>query len=435
MAQLATEYPKLQFSDERLKNGLRLVMSEDHLVPVVGVNLWYRVGSKNEVAGKTGLAHLFEHMMFEGSVNVAKGEHFKIINSAGGANNASTATFRTNYFEWAPSHHLETMLWLEADRMGGLLKALNQETLDNQRDVVKNERRQTLEDPPYGTWIERIPNTVFPEGHPYHHTVIGSMDDLSAASLKDVKDFFKVHYVPNNAVLTIVGDFDPKKARQWVQKYFGKIPQNTKLPALPDVEVPFRIEGEARESVRDRVPYPGVFIGFRSPGVETREFDVLTMAGAVLGVGYGSRMYQRLVREQITLQATFLTIPQPGVSISVAIGIAGAGIFEDVVEQNLVEVIDSLKTEPITQEELARARAQVERLILDNLTTVAARADWLSQHATIFDDPGKANERLDDLMSITADEIRDVATQVLTRENQAVIAFRRKPPERRLPTS
>lgn len=429
MVELTTNYPKFQFSDERLKNGLRLIMSESHLVPVAAVNLWYDVGSKNDADGKTGIAHLFEHMMFEGSANVAKGEHFKLVNSIGGTNNASTSTFRTNYFEWAPSHNLEMLMWLEADRMGGLLQGLNQKTLDNQRDVVKNERRQVVEDVPYAIWTEKAFALLFPEGHPYRHPIIGSMDDLSAVSLKDVKDFFGAHYAPNNAVLSIVGDIDPAQVRKWAEKYFGKIPSNPKIPALRDLEVPFSLGGEVRETIRDRVPYAGVFMAHRSPGIETRENDVLEMAGAVLAFGNGSRMHQRLVRERITLQASFQTFSQPGVSMSYAFGIANPSIFEDRVERGLVELIDSLKTEPVSADELARARAQVERSLIDGLTTVAARADWLSQHATIFDDPGKANEKLDDLMSVTADEIRKVANEILIKENRVVVTILPKPPK------
>lgn len=433
MAQLTADYPKLQFTDERLKNGLRLIMSVDPLIPLVAVNLWYDVGSKNEVAGNTGLAHLFEHMMFEGSQHVAKNEHFKLINSIGGVLNASTATFRTNYFEWGPAEHLEMMLWLEADRMGGLLDSLSQETLDNQRDVVKNERRQVIDNVPYGKWNEKVHNSLFPEGHPYHHHVIGSMDDLSAASLKDVKNFFSTYYVPNNAVLTIVGDFDPKQAKSWVEKYFGGIRPNPKVPAPPKVHAPLTLGGEVRESLRDRVPVPGVFIAFRSPEMGTREDDAMTMASAVLGLGRGSRMYQRLVREEIVLEATFFTLSQPGTSMSVALGIAFPGLFDDVVEEGLLKVIDSIKTEPISDQELSRARAQVERSIIDSLTGVASRADWLSQHAMVFDDPRKANDRLSDLMSITGEEIRKVASEVLIPENRSVMTFLRKPPKPRLP--
>ncbi|MEO7803389.1 MAG: pitrilysin family protein [Actinomycetota bacterium] len=429
MSAIATAYPKIEFTDEKLKNGLRLIMSVERLVPIVAVNLWYSVGSRNEAPGKTGLAHLFEHMMFEGSAHLKKGDHFKHVQSMGGQNNASTSAVRTNYFEWAPSHGLETMLWLEADRMGGLLEALNQETLDNQRDVVKNERRQTSENQPYGTWIEETTNNLFAEGHPYHHTVIGSMDDLDAASLKDVKAFFSSHYAPNNAVLSIVGDFDPKQAREWVVKYFGKIPANKKIPPTPDTEVPFDLGGEARKSIRDRVPAPGVFISYRSPADGTRENDVMTVAGAVLSVGFGSRMYQRLVREQYAIQAQFFTNAQPGVSWSAAFGVAAPGIFNEVLETEMLKVIDSLKTEPVTDEELARAKAQLESQIIARFSTVASRADSLSENASLFGDPGRVNDQLSELMSITPEEISKVASEVFTKENRAVITYLPKPAE------
>lgn len=429
MSAVATMYPKIEFTEERLSNGLRVVMSVERFVPVVAVDIWYNVGSRDEGAGRTGLAHLFEHMMFEGSANLAKGEHFKIVNSIGGLGNATTNTYRTNYFEFAPSHQLELLLWLEADRMGGLLEALNQETLDNQRDVVKNERRQNIENPPYGTVGERLPNLLFPEGHPYHHSVLGSMDDLTSASLKDVKDFFKAHYAPNNAVLTIAGDFDPKQAMPWVEKYFGKIPPNPKLPPHADVELPLSLGTEVRDAVRDRVPAPGVFIAYRSPGEGTREVDVLTVASAVLSLGRGARMYQRLVREQIALFASFGNNPQPGTSMTIAVGISSAGIFDEVLEAELLKVVDSLTTEEVTEDEMVRAKAQLERVIIDNLTSVAARADWLSYHAMLYGDPGRANERLPELMSVTPEEIRKVASEVLVKDNRTVLTFRPKPPK------
>lgn len=429
MAAMATAYPQIEFEQRKLKNGLQVILSVDHSMPLVAVNLWYDVGSRNEEKGKTGLAHLFEHMMFEGSANVAKGEHFKYVEASGGANNASTAEFRTNYFEWAPSEHLETLLWLEADRLGGLPNALNQKTLDNQRDVVKNERRQVMDNTPYGSWLERVSQTLFDEGHPYHHEVIGSMDDLDAASLKDVKDFFQTHYAPNNAVLTIVGDFDPVQALKWVEKYFGGIPLSNKIPTQPEVDVPLTLGGERRETRRERVSLPGVFLAYRSPGLETREHDVLVVAGAVMSLGRGSRMYQRLVKEQIALQAQFLTLPQPGVSKTVVLGISRPGVFDDILEAALLKVIDSLKSEDVTQEELARAKAQIERSFLDGITTAFQKADLLSGAAVLFKDPGKANQQLADLLSVTPAEIKKVAAEVLIPDNRSVITYLPKPPD------
>src|SRR3954452_8984789 len=207
----------------RLSNGLRVTLSPDHAAPIVAVNVWYHVGSANKREGRTGFAHLFEHMLFQGSADVAANEHFELVQRAGGTLNGSTWLDRTNYFETVPSNQLELALWLEANRMGYLLPAMTQEKLDTQRDVVKNERRWSVDNQPYGTWWERVPALAFPEGHPFHHSLIGSMDDLDDASLEDIEQFFRTYYTPDNAVLSITGDFDPAEARALVIKYFGSI--------------------------------------------------------------------------------------------------------------------------------------------------------------------------------------------------------------------
>src|SRR3989442_9350984 len=272
------KWPEVGFIDERLGIGLRVVMAPDPLAPVAAVNVWYNVGSRHERPGQAGLAHLVEHMMFQGSRNVGKAEHFRLISSAGGTLNGTTWVDRTNYYETVPSHHLELALWLEADRMGTLLDALGQETLDNQREVVKNEKRQSYDNRPYGSSSERLQAAVFPEGHPYHHSTIGSMADLDAASLEDVRAFFRTYYAPNNAVLSIVGDVDPDQARAWAEQYFGPIPPNPDLPPTPDGTVARRIGAEVREDVPDRVPMSRLYFGYRAPPLGTPEFDALSMA-------------------------------------------------------------------------------------------------------------------------------------------------------------
>lgn len=424
MSSVATVWPKIEFTDERLENGLRLIMSVDRLAPIVAVNLWYNVGSGNEVPGKTGFAHLFEHMMFEGSAHVAKGEHFKLINKAGGVVNGSTNTNRTNYFEWAPAHQLEMMVWLEADRMGGLLAAVNRENLDNQRDVVKNERRWAVDNRPYGDFLERLQGALFPEGHPYHHDTYGSMEDLSAASVEDVHNFFRVYYAPNNAVLSIVGDFDPEEARQWVRKYFGRISANPQIPPLPKSEPPIPRGGEFRQTVPDRVPLSRIIVGYRSSAEGTPENDAIVMGGAILSLGKGSRLYRRLVRErQLAQDVQFGTIGQRGISLTLGWATTRPQVAAEDLEKAFLEVVESVITEEITDDELARARAQIERLIIDHLMSVAARADWLCEHATLFDNPGKVNDRLPALMSVTSDRIRKVASEVLVQSNRVVFTY------------
>lgn len=420
---VATAWPKIDFTDERLDNGLRLIMSVDRLAPIAAVNIWYRVGSRNEVQGRTGFAHLFEHMMFEGSAHVDKGEHFKLISNSGGTLNGQTQFTFTRYYESAPSHHLELLLWLEADRMGGLLEAVKQETLDNQRDVVKNERLWAVDNRPYGDWLERVQHALFPQDHPYHHEVYGSLEDLSAATLEDVHDFFRTYYVPNNATLSLVGDFDPQKARKWVAKYFGVIP-STEVPPPPSSAIQFSLGAEKREVVTDQVPLPRIYTAYRAPGDGTRADEVLTMGGAVLSFGKGSRLHRRLVKDrQLAQDVQFFTYSQLDTSMTIGWATARTGVSVDELDAAFIEVINSLAEEPITDDELARSRAQIERLYTDHLMTVSARADWLSEHATLYDDPGRANERLPSLMSVSAKEIKDVASEILTDDNRAVITY------------
>ena len=264
-SRVPTSVPDVMFSDQRLDNGLRVIVAEDHLAPVVAVNLWYDVGSKHEVEGKTGFAHLFEHVMFQGSRHVAKAEHIALVQAAGGTMNGSTWLDRTNYFETLPAHQVDLALWLEADRMATLLDALSQENLDNQREVVKNEKRWSYDNRPYGSFQEKLQGHLFPAGHPYHHSTIGSMDDLDAASLEDVSEFFRTYYAPNNAVLSVVGDVDADHVRAAAERFFGAIPANPNIPPLGDLSLPATLGEERRETVFDRVPLPRVHVGFRAP--------------------------------------------------------------------------------------------------------------------------------------------------------------------------
>ena len=416
--------PAFEFSDERLDNGLRLILSEDATAPVVAVNLWYNVGSRHEDKDRTGFAHLFEHLMFEGSRHVKKGEHFALVEAAGGTLNATTWCDRTNYYDTAPSNHLDLLLWLEADRMGGLLDGLSQHILDNQRDVVKNERRQRYDNEPYGTWGERLHWAVFPEGHPYHHPTIGSMEHLDAASLDDVRAFFTRYYAPNNAVLSIVGDFDRAQAREAVERYFGGIPRNDDIPPAPDGTVPAKIGEEVREVVPDRVQLEKLFVGYRAPAYGTPEFDALQMAMVVAGTGRGSRLHRTLVLDRQLAKDTSAS-PWPFVGgASVAIGTAAArkGVPVADVEAAYHEVMESLAA-GVTDEELARARGVAERMETHQVEAVADRADYFSENATLFDDPDRVNTTLDALMRVTPDDIAKVAADVFTPDNRVVLTF------------
>jgi predicted Zn-dependent peptidase len=417
--------PTVSFTDERLPNGLRLIISVDRLAPVVAVNLWYDVGSKHEVAGKTGFAHLFEHVMFQGSRNVGKAEHMALVQAAGGTMNGSTWLDRTNYYETMPSHQVELALWLEADRMGTLLDALNQENLDNQREVVKNEKRWSYDNRPYGSWYEKIQGHLYPPEHPYHHTTIGSMDDLDAASIEDVSAFFRTYYAPNNAVLSVVGDVDPDDIRRWTERYFGGIPANPSIPPLGDLSLPPRIGREIRETVHDKVPLPRVYVGFRAPAYGDPRLDALDIAAQVLAGGKGSRLHRRLVRDERIAQDIAL-VPLGfvgGASICVGWATVRPGVPVEKVEAALIEEIERLGREPISADELARAHALIETEELGGLSRVEERADRLSMYATLFDDPDLINQMLPRYLAVTADDIRSISAEVFREDNRVILTY------------
>jgi predicted Zn-dependent peptidase len=417
--------PTVSFTDERLANGLRLIISVDRLAPVVAVNLWYDVGSKHEVEGKTGFAHLFEHVMFQGSRNVGKAEHMALVQAAGGTLNGSTWLDRTNYYETLPSHQAELALWLEADRMGTLLDALSQENLDNQREVVKNEKRWSYDNRPYGSWYEKLQGHLYPPEHPYHHTTIGSMEDLDAASVEDVSAFFRTWYAPNNAVVTVVGDVDPDAIRRWTKQYFGGIPANASIPKLGDLSLPPTLGEERREVVHDKVPLPRVYVGFRAPAFGDERLDALDIAAQILAGGKGSRLHRRLVRDERTAQDVAL-VPLGfvgGASIVAGWATVRPGVAVERVEAALHEELELLGREPITDDELARARALIETEELGGLSRVEERADRLSMYATLFDDPDLINRMLPRYLSITAEQIRAVAADVFRPDNRVVLTY------------
>jgi predicted Zn-dependent peptidase len=417
--------PTVSFTDERLPNGLRLIIAEDHLAPVVAVNIWYNVGSKNEVPGKTGFAHLFEHVMFQGSRNVAKAEHIALVQAAGGTMNGTTWLDRTNYFETMPSHQLELALWLEADRMGTLLDALSQENLDNQREVVKNEKRWSYDNRPYGSWNEKLQAHLFPPEHPYHHTTIGSMEDLDAASVEDVSEFFRTYYAPNNAVLSVVGDADPTAVRAWVGRYFGGIPANPSIPPVGNLSLPPILGEERRETVRDKVPLPRVYVGFRAPVFGDPRLDALDIAAQVLAGGKGSRLHRRLVRDERIAQdvALFSLGFVGGASLAAGWVTVRPGVEVGRVESALHEELARIATEPVSDDELERARALIETDELGSLSRVEERADRLSMYATLFDDPDLINRMLPRYLSVTAADIKAASAAVFRPDNRIVLTY------------
>jgi predicted Zn-dependent peptidase len=309
--------------------------------------------------------------------------------------------------------------------MATLLDALNQENLDNQRDVVKNEKRSSYDNRPYGEWSNKLQAHLFPPEHPYHHPTIGSMEDLDAASLEDVAAFFRTYYAPNNAVLAIAGDVDPAQARAWVERYFGGIAANPKIPPLGDMTVPAILGAESREIVEDQVPLPRHYFGFRAPRFGDPRLEALEVACQILAGGKGSRLYRRLVREERIAQdvAFFALGFVGGASIAAGEATVRPGVDPDVVERAFEEELERLGREPVTADELARARALIETYELEALQRVDERADRLAMFATLLDDPDLINRQLDRYLSVTPAEIQAVAAEVFRPDNRVVLTY------------
>ncbi len=395
-----------------LPNGLRVVVHEDHSAPLVAVNVWYHVGSGREVKGRSGFAHLFEHMLFQGSEHVGDDKHFAIVQEAGGTANGSTNADRTNYFELVPSNFLETALWLEADRMGFLLGALTQEKLDNQRDVVKNERRQNYENRPYGMSFIRMGELLYPDGHPYHWPTIGYQEDLTAASLDDVKAFFAQWYNPNNACLTVAGDVKPATVKRLVTRYFGDLPAGPK-PA-PPAAPPVSFSEDRREVIEDRVTLPQVTIGWHTVPLWAPDDAALDVAAGILGQGKSSRLYQRLVYKEQSAQSVnaFQFSRQLAGAFQIS-AMAREGHTLTEMEKAIMEEVERLAKEGPTADEMAMARNVTEAQSVFAVQTLLGKADRINSYMTYRGRPDLFNEDLDRVRAVTAADVQRVARTYL----------------------
>jgi zinc protease len=409
----------------RLANGLLVTIAEDHTAPVVAVNLWYHVGSANEPPGRTGFAHLFEHMLFQGSANVAANEHFELVQRAGGTLNGSTWLDRTNYFETVPSNQLEIALWLEADRMGALLPAMTQQKLDTQRDVVQNERRWSVDNQPYGTWWEKLPALAFPPEHPFHHSLIGSMEDLNAASLDDVARFFRTYYVPDNAVLTVTGDVDTAEALALIEKHFGSIARGGARPALPPMDVPPIFGAPRREVAPDNVMVPRLFLAFRSPMFGSEDYYAASVCGAILGLKRGSLLHRVLVRDrEIASSANAFTFDlAKGSDLLILDVTARPGVSPDTLEERVAEQLDRLIALGVSDDDVVRALALIESDHLASLQAASTRADQLSRFATYFGEPELLNVQVDRYRGVTAQAVNAFVRERLVPENRASLLY------------
>ncbi|MGD0221017.1 MAG: pitrilysin family protein [Terriglobia bacterium] len=410
--------PLVEFTDQKLDNGLRVIIAVDRAAPVFGISVTYNVGSRNERPGRTGFAHLFEHMMFEGSENVGKGEHFILIFNNGGNMNGTTNEDRTNYFEELPKNQLDLGLFLESDRMRSL--AVNQSNLDNQRNAVQEERRLGEDNQPYGHAFLDIDNLAY-DNFAYKHSTIGEMSDLNAASVDDVKDFFRIYYAPNNAVLTLVGDLDPAEALEKVKKYFGNIPSQPASPPVDMTEPPHY--GERRETIHDPLARtPLVIMAYHIPPGNTPDNEAFHVLGNVLGQGESSRLYQRLVKEkQYATQVFVQADERRGPSLLYIYAFLRPGVKPEDCEAAIRDEVAAVQKDGITAEDLDKARVQFLRGQIQTRQSDLFTAFRIGQYAVYFGDPNLINTAVDKFDAVTADQVKEAAQKYLVPEQLSVV--------------
>jgi zinc protease len=414
----------VKFTDHKLKNGLRVILSEDHSAPTYSLSVTYNVGSRDERPGRTGFAHLFEHMMFQGSENVGKGEHFIYIENNGGGMNGTTSSDRTEYHETLPANQLDLGLFLEADRMRSL--AINQSNLDNQRKTVQEERRQRYDNQPYGRSFETLLETAY-DNFAYKHSTIGSMEDLNAATVDDVASFFKTYYAPNNAVLSIVGDFKTDEVLAKVEKYFGNIPGQPAPPA-PDMTEP-KQTAERRKTIEDPLAQLArIDIAYKIPPGNTPDWYALAVLGQLLSSGQSSRLFQKMVREtQIAQQAQAGADESRGTSLFIASLLVSPGKDPAEAEKIFYAELDRMKNEPATDVEMQKVRMMVRRSDVEQLEGTLGRARSLGENAVYYNDPNVINSSSDMVNKVTKADMQRVAQMYLTQNNRTVIITLPKP--------
>ena len=407
-----------------LPNGLKVILSSDRTTQVVAVNVWYNVGSRDEVRSRTGFAHVFEHMMFQGSANLKKGEHFQFIERAGGELNGSTAEDRTNYYEVLPSNRLNLGLWLEADRMRSL--AITDSNFHNQREAVKEERRLRVDNQPYtgaifeGMYALADSATCFP----YAHSVIGSMADLNAAKVADVQAFFDLYYKPNNAILTVVGDFEPAEAKALIQTYFGDIPRGSDPPA---VECAARFGGGQIRRVwpDNKATLPAVMVAFRIPDYRSEDTPAIQLLATILGQGESSRLNKAVVRDQ-KLAAVAISLANPagprrGPGVLLTLGIANQGVAVDSLEAGIIAQYTRLMSEGISDAELSKAKNSYRAQLITQQQQALYKAEALQQANLFLGDPDAVNTNWKRYLAVTQDDIRRVASRYLRTDNSLVL--------------
>ena len=412
------ELAPLEIEEYSLSNGLRVVLNRDEAVPVVAVAVYYNVGSRNEREGRTGFAHLFEHMMFQGSENVKKAEHFQFIMKAGGTMNGTTSSERTNYFETLPASQLPLALWLESDRMRSL--AVTQENLDNQREAVKEEKRLRYDNQPYGQIFDLINEMIF-RNFANSHSTIGSMEHLDDATVEDVQEFFRIYYAPNNAVLVLSGSFEPDTAKQLVETYFGDIPSQSPPPEL-DVTEPVEVAQTYREWEDKLAPFPAFLIGWKIPKRRSPEFNALYLAGKLLYDGESSRLYQKLVKgDESVIQLFGFTDERRGPSSIFVGAIPKPDKDLSRIRDIIMTEIGHVATDGPTAEEMQKLHNQLINDAVRMRQSSMTRAQQIAEYALYDGDPELINSDLDELLAITPEQIRNAVQTFLNTQNRALL--------------
>jgi zinc protease len=409
-----------------LDNGLRLVLHRDVRLPLAALSLWYHVGAKNERPGRTGFAHLFEHLLFQGSQHVQSSDHFRHVQEAGGVANGSTSRDRTNYHEVLPSHRLELGLWLESDRMGFFLPAIDQEKLENQREVVLNERRQRMDNQPYGLAYETLDRLLFPTGHPHSWPIIGYAEDIVKATLDEVRDFFKTHYIPNNAILTIAGDIDYRSTISLCEHYFGELPAG-EPPTQPEVP-PIELREQQRSVLEDQVNLSRIYMGFHGPPFGTREWFAAEMLCTLLSEGKSSLLHEDLVYRQKLAQDVVCFIMSTEASATFyVVSTVKPGVAAERLEAGLSDHLNAIAEGLFSTEQMERARNQLLTTHYSHLQSLDQRAELLARYATFHGDPNLLGQHAEHYLSLGAEDLQAFAATHLSRQQSAVLTVVPKP--------
>jgi len=421
---LSAQSSKIEFVEYDLANGLHVILHQDKTTPIVGVSVLYHVGSKNEKPDRTGFAHFFEHLLFEGSENIGRGEYFNYVQSNGGTLNANTSNDRTFYYEVLPSNKLELGLWLESERM--LHAKVDQTGVETQRDVVKEERRQRIDNQPYGSIVQELMVRAFTK-HPYNWPVIGSMEHLEAATEADYKQFYKDFYTPNNATLSIAGDLDIEETKKLVEQYFGGIPVKNPNVYRPTVVEP-KMTAEVRDTIYDNIQLPAVVQGYRIPAQGTPDYYAVSMLGTLLSQGESSRLYRALVDDQ--QKALFVgnfpfSMEDPGVSL--AFCITNMGIDPMDAEKAMDAEIVKVQTELISDKEFQKLRNQTENDFISNNSRIIGIAESLANYHTYFGDANLINSEIDKFLAVTKEDIMRVAKEYFVPTNRVTLYYLPKP--------